>query len=127
MLDLGLDERALVVNMATWCAVCRSEIPHLRRLAEDIGDKLTFYGLPVDPGDTAEKLATYSEEAKPPYQILADTSPAHREAMAELLKARFGETPLPSAVLIDEGGRVLKSFKGTPTLSDLRLESGDPD
>lgn len=33
----------------------------------------------------------------------------------------FGEHPLPSTFIVDGGGRVLKSMKGTPTLSQLRL------
>jgi thiol-disulfide isomerase/thioredoxin len=124
ILELGLPEgRAplvLVVNMATWCAVCREEIPHLRRLATDAGDRVAFYGLAVDPEDSEEKLAKYRDDAEPPYQILADTGAIHREAMGKLLKSRFGDTPLPSSVLLDGEGRVLKVWKGTPTLSDLR-------
>ena len=125
-LDLGLGKRALIVNMATWCAVCRSEIPHLKRLAEDVAGELAFYGLPVDPEDTAEKLEKYSTEAEPPYQILAETTPEQRGRMAAVLKANFGDTPLPSSVLIDAEGRVLKAFKGTPTLSDVRALTVQP-
>ncbi len=121
-LDLPTDRApvTMVVNMATWCAVCRGEIPHLQRLADDAGDRVTFFGMPVDPSETEAEFAAYREGAAPPYNILEDTGAARREKMEALLRSRFGETPLPSTVLLDRDNRVLGVFKGTPTLSELR-------
>lgn len=120
-LDLGLAKSALVVNMATWCPVCRREISHLKRMAEDVGADLAFFGFSVDPKDGVDELAKYPEDVAPPYQILASATPAQREEMEASLKANFGDTPLPSSVLIDGDGYVITVFKGSPTLLYLRL------
>ena len=111
---------SLVVCMATSCAVCRSELPHLRRLSKAFGRELALFGLPVDPDDTEAKLTGYANELSPPYRILGALADHQREALEAHLKANFGDTPLPTSLLISQGGRVLATYKGTPTLSDLR-------
>lgn len=119
-LDLGLKKKInVVVTMTTWCPVCRGEIDHLRRLSEIVGEEVGFYAFPIDPEDSAEKLADFQKEARPPYEVLSPSS--QRENVESLLKKHFGELPLPSTFILDEKGRVLKALKGTPTLSQLRL------
>ncbi len=115
---------ALIVNIATWCAVCRGEIPHLSRLSEAM-PALRLFGLPADPTDTPEKLAAYQNDIDPPYQILVDNdTPSRRAAVGALLRERFGEEPLPCSILLGEDGAVLGVFKGSPTLSQLRRLTG---
>ena len=121
-LDLPVDgERILVVTMATWCQVCRGEIPHLARLAEAMGDKIKFYGFPIDPEDSPEKLARYKKDAGPVYDILGEVSAEQRAAIDNLMTKQFGERPLPSSFVLDGNGNVLRAQKGVPTLSELRL------
>ena len=111
---------SLVTCMATWCAVCRSELSHLRRLSRSTGKNVAFFGLPIDPEDTAAKLARYAKEASPPYQLLDPLSATQRKALEAHLQANFGDTPLPTSLLVNQTGRILATYKGTPTLSDLR-------
>jgi len=121
-LEFGLKKEInVVVTMTTWCPVCRGETDHLRRLSELSGDEVGFYAFPIDPEESSEKLAEFRKETKPPYEILSPAS--HREAVESLLRKHFGELPLPSTIILDGQGRVMKAFKGTPTLSQLRLLS----
>jgi thiol-disulfide isomerase/thioredoxin len=111
----------VIVTMTSWCPVCRGEIAHLKRLAGLVGSGVGFYGVPVDPEDDAAKLEQFQKEADPPYRIFTKISDEERKVVAELMTRIFGEQPLPSTFLTDREGRVLKSMKGTPTLSELRL------
>ena len=65
-------------------------------------------------------MTGYANELSPPYRILGALADHQREALEAHLKANFGDTPLPTSLLISQGGRVLATYKGTPTLSDLR-------
>ncbi len=111
---------SMVICMATWCAVCQGEIPHLKRLKEATAGRIAFFGFPVDRDDDAGKLLAYADTHSPPYEILTRTNDPHRDVMAAYLNRTFGNTPLPSTLLLDREGRVMASYKGTPTLSDLR-------
>ncbi len=118
-LDLPVQENInVVVTLATWCPVCRGEVAHLRRLAKELDD-VGFYAFPIDAEEGEEDYRKFEEEVKPPYQILRAGD--RREQIEALLKKSFGELPLPSTVLLDQQGNVLRVMKGTPTLSDLRL------
>ncbi|MDA7881179.1 ASPIC/UnbV domain-containing protein [Akkermansiaceae bacterium] len=111
----------VVVTLASWCPVCLGEVAQLRRLSESVGDDVGFYAFPIDPEDDEEKLEKFREKTNPPYEILSNPSAAQREEMEKLLLQNFEEMPLPSTFILDEQGEVLRAFKGTPTLSQLRL------
>ena len=124
VLDLGLPRDrpslSLVVCMATWCPVCREEIPHLNYLAEGTGGAIGFFGFPVDSEDSPAQLLEYRSRLTPPYQIIEGVTDTHRTKLAAHLKANFGEAPLPCSLVVDRRGRVVATYKGVPTLSDLR-------
>jgi thiol-disulfide isomerase/thioredoxin len=111
---------AVVVTMATWCPICRGEIPNLTRLAEATAGKIAFYGLPIDPDDTDKKLSKYRIDASPPYEILRNLTAAQREEIDQLMEKHFGDHPLPTTFIVDSTGRVLLMQKGIPTVSQLR-------
>jgi thiol-disulfide isomerase/thioredoxin len=105
---------------ATWCAACKGHLPTWERLGEEEG--VAIFGVPVDPEDDAAKLASYVEEWKPAYQMLADLDDTQRGVVTSFLGRRIGlaEAPLPSTVITDAEGGVLEVMMGVPTLSDLR-------
>ena len=111
----------VVVTMATWCPVCRGEVPHLRRLRENLGKEVGFYSLPVDADDDRSKLQKFQKEVNPPYVILDSISEGQREAVEALMKKSFGEHPLPTTLILDDEGNLLEAMKGTLTLSQVRL------
>jgi len=107
--------------MATWCPVCRAELPHLASIKEGLpGTGVALYGVPVDGSDTGEKLRKYAAENSPAYQLLADLPESEREKFRSLTRSRFGETPLPSTVITNAAGDVILLKKGTVDLSAVR-------
>ncbi|MGY8659861.1 MAG: ASPIC/UnbV domain-containing protein [Verrucomicrobiales bacterium] len=123
-LDLPFDKKLnVLVTLASWCPVCLVEVAHLRRLSENIGEGVGFHAFPIDPDDNEVKLAEFWEKTNPPYAILNYPTSSQREKVEKLMVQHFGEMPLPSTFILDDQGRVLRAFKGTPTLSQLRLLS----
>jgi hypothetical protein len=107
--------------MATWCPVCRGELPHLALIKAGLpATDVALYGVPVDGNDTASKLAEYAAQNSPAYQILADLPESEREKFRSLTRANFGETPLPSTIVTSASGDVILVKRGTLDLSTVR-------
>lgn len=107
--------------MATWCPVCRGELPHLAHIKAGLpASDVALYGVPVDGNDTAQMLGAYATENLPAYKLLTDMPEAEREKFRSLTRERFGETPLPSTIVTDGAGGVLLVQKGTINLSAVR-------
>lgn len=111
----------VIVTMATWCAVCRGELPHLADLREALPIReVALLGFPIDPEDTSERLANYVREAGPAYALLEATTAADQQWMKQLLVEHLGEAVLPATVIVDARGSVVRIRKGVPTLSEVR-------
>lgn len=109
-------------TMATWCAVCKGELPQLAILrAAFREDEVDLCGVPVDSTDTPEKLARYVEEYNPSYELLRDLSPGDVQAVrAVVTHATRIDNPLPASLVTDRRGRVLYAATGVPSVSDVR-------
>jgi len=55
-LDLYGRKPVVLVFWATWCGPCLKEIPAIRTLAKEFGDKVQFIGVSVDTAKTPEEL-----------------------------------------------------------------------
>ena len=117
-LDLTVQQELnVVVTLATWCPVCQGEIEHLKWLSKKV-EGLGLYAFPIDKTEGEEEWRKFEVDCKPPYKILNEIN--QRSAVEALMEKNFGEHPLPSSIILDKEGRILKVMKGTPTLSDLR-------
>jgi len=107
--------------MATWCPVCRGELPHLALIKAGLpASDVALYGVPVDGNDTAAMLKEYATKHSPAYQVLADLPELEREKFRAITRSRFGETPLPSTIVTNAAGDVILVKKGTLDLSAMR-------
>ena len=107
--------------MATWCHVCRGELPHLALIKAGLpASDVALYGVPVDGNDTAAMLDDYTAQHSPAYHLLAGLPELEREKFRALTRARFGETPLPSTIVTTASGDVILVKKGTLDLSTVR-------
>ena len=112
---------SLFTTMATWCDACKGQIPQLAALRASFDAKdLAMFGVPIDATDGMDELDTYSATYQPAYQLLADLSLSDRRAVNDLVRASTVVEALPSSVVTDTSGRVLKSFVGVPTVSEVR-------
>lgn len=97
---LNPDGYTLVDLWASWCGPCRKGFPALRKLHERYGDKVKFVSVAMfDEKDTWLKAM---REENLPWPQFKDT-----DEVAELMKASYNTTGVPSFFLIDPEGRVV--------------------
>lgn len=120
---LADDGLVVYTSMATWCSICKGELPTVARLRECFpANELAIVGLPIDPDDDDAKLARYLEANAPRYDMRTDLArnAAFRGTFSDILRKATGLDGLPSSVVTDRTGRVLHAGTGVPTVSDLR-------
>ena len=126
--DDNVKQYALVTSMATWCSSCKKMKPQLQVLQDQLSDRLTSYGFPMDENDSAENLKKYVSDNKPAYKLL-DATDQQREAFANILTNRRGKAALPGSILMNKDGAIIESWLGVPSISELasildRLDQG---
>ena len=111
----------LFVSMATWCPSCLNELPQLAHLRKVFGkEELGLFGIPIDEKDDADTLARYVSKHRPSYLLLANTSSEDRIHVKKWFSQMLHTDALPSTVITDGAGRVLKVIAGLPTVSQVR-------
>jgi len=95
---------------ATWCAPCRTEIPHFVKLQEQYGEQgLQVVGISMD--DTAKPVREFYREFKMNYPVAVGN-----EQVAE---AYGGVLGLPVTFLIGRDGRIAAKYVGEVQRSTL--------
>lgn len=101
---------------ATWCAPCRTEMPHLQTLHDEfIDDGLRVVGVSVDAGGSGRAVDRFTSDLGVEFLILRD--PAERVANL------FGAYGVPFNVLIDREGVVRWRHSGPVTSEDPQLRA----
>jgi thiol-disulfide isomerase/thioredoxin len=86
---------------ATWCAPCRTSIPHLTALQKKFPD-VVFLGVSDEEAATVKKFVTKLGEQMD-YTVAIDD---HGKTTADYLEA-FGQSGIPHAFIVDKEGRVV--------------------
>ncbi len=99
-LELGLpgDAPTLVVFWATWCGVCRQEMPKLVKLLNERPGAVRIVGVNVDTDVSAARR--FLDEAPLPYPNVSDPALVVADA--------FAATATPTLILIDRGGNEIE-------------------
>ena len=122
--------RVVVLNFwATWCPFCKKEIPHLIELKRELGEQgLAVIGAALNwqfnstdagkPSVFRQKVGAFSMEEGLNYTVALVA-----QDMEKMLH-RFGNpsTAIPYTVLIDQAGRVRRTYQGNPKPSVMRRE-----
>jgi len=103
--------RVLIVDYwATWCAPCRAEFPHFKKLLETYGDDLAIVAVTVDEDKRA--LDNFMADNKLPFLVglAADSS-----------TPSWGKTPpaMPTTFYIDRDGILVSFGKGKHSYDEL--------
>jgi len=111
----------MFTTMATWCKACRKHLPQFAHLRSVYAEgQLEMYGVPADAIETTKQLSDYVKIQQPSYRLLVDLTPEERTRVLAVLRATLHDEPLPSTIVTDAEGRVLKVFAGVPNVSQLR-------
>lgn len=126
--DAAAPPLKLFTTMATWCEVCRGELPQIAKLRASFGeDELALVGVPVDEGDDAEKVAAYRDAHAPAYRMLDPLSAAQRAEVSALVESALMVDALPAAIVTDARGGVLQVLGRVPSVSEpRRLQKAEP-
>jgi cytochrome c biogenesis protein CcmG, thiol:disulfide interchange protein DsbE len=108
-----LHGRPVVVNFfASWCAPCRTEMPHFERVHREVRDDVTFLGLAVR--DRPEDVRALIVDTGVTYRIGRDLDDRALVGVGAL-------GPLPVTAFVDEDGTVLQVLRGE--LDEERLRA----
>ncbi|CAD5109065.1 Thiol-disulfide oxidoreductase ResA [Pseudomonas carbonaria] len=107
-----LEGQWLVINYwAEWCAPCRTEIPELNLLAEQLAGQAEVFGVNFD-GLQGEELAKGAEDLGIRFTVLA-TDPAPRFDLPR-------SEALPVTYIVDASGKVRARLLGEQNAEGLR-------
>ena len=102
----------LINYWATWCEPCREEMPGLAALARtDAAKGLTIMGIAMDDGsDAPSRVREFVSRMKVPYPV-AFPAPTRQLGPREI--------SIPTSVLIDRHGRIVKTYAGAVEHDDF--------
>ena len=105
----ALNGAPVVINFwATWCQVCRSEIPELKKLAAD--SKVKVVGIALDQ-DGPDAVRAFVKEHEINYPVLMGD---------EQVFQRFNGAGIPYTLILDSSNRIVKIHRGVATAEELR-------
>jgi thiol-disulfide isomerase/thioredoxin len=95
---------------ATWCPPCRDELPALEQFARTYAGRVVVLG--VDQGESASVARDFARARGVTYPILVDLSEQYGRAYQGL--------GLPTTVIVDRDGHVVRGIDGAMTLAQMR-------
>ena len=101
--DVTKGDKVYVVEFwATWCAPCRTSIPHLTEMQKKYGDKVTFVGVSDEKADVVEKFVKQMGD-KMAYTVVADNN----KQTSKAYMGEFGINGIPHAFIVDKSGQII--------------------
>ena len=102
----------VVMNLwATWCPPCREEMPALERFYQESKGKGVVV-LGVDQGESAAAAGSFARDHGVTFPILLDADQQYGRSYAAI--------GLPTTVIIDRSGHVVRGIDGQLTLAQMR-------
>ena len=89
---------------ATWCGPCRTEMPDLQELHDELGDHAGFTMLAINLQEDAAQVRGFAAELDLSFQILLDSSGE--------TSAAYGARTLPMSYVIAKDGSILARIIG---------------
>ncbi len=95
----------LVNIWATWCIPCRTEMPALQRLYQDLGPKgLRILAVSIDDRAAGKAVAAFVKELGLTFEVLHDQSGD--------IQRVYQTTGVPESFLLDKNGVIVKKVIG---------------
>ncbi len=100
----------LLIFWATWCPVCKEEIPHVKELQEKFGPKgLEILAINVGVNDSEKRTKAFMKKYKMNYPVLFDTG--------SKITKKYGVQGTPTVMIVDSEGVV--RYKSASLPKDL--------
>ncbi len=104
----------LVTFFATWCPPCRMEVPELKKLQENFGDKnFSVVAISADQGGVAV-VADFVARKKLNYPVLM--------ASYKVISDFGGVYGFPTSFLVNTAGNVVKRYQGFVDYDTLKRD-----
>jgi len=102
----------VVMNLwASWCPPCRAEMPDLQRLAEaEAGRRIAVVG--VNEGESPRRARAFADSLGIRFPVWIDG--------AQQYGRTYNALGLPTTVILDRQGVVIRAFDGPLTLDEMR-------
>lgn len=109
------------VSFTTASPSVAADVQALRELKEALAPEgVDVAAVPVDAADNNARLAAYAKEWKPTSRLVNLPPDRRSEAVAAYRQALGQDPPLPSTVVTDDAGHILKASPGLPDVVALR-------
>lgn len=104
--------RVVLMNLwASWCPPCRAEMPDLQRVADAYGDgSVAIVG--VNEGESPERARAYADALGIRFPIWVDGAQRYGRS--------YGALGLPTTVILDRRGVVVRGFDGALTFDQMK-------
>ena len=102
----------VVMNLwASWCPPCRAEMPDLQKLADTYGPRgIAVVG--INEGESPQRARAFAGSLRIRFPIWIDSSEQYGRTYTAL--------GLPTTVIVDRQGIVVRGFDGALTLDQMR-------
>ncbi len=100
---------SLLIFWRSTCPHCRAELPRIKELVEEIGDRVNIIAVSLDTDD--EYFKNYIEELKPNFPIYRSL---------ELRPCIGGIRGVPTLFVLDENLNIIKKFEGTTPNDEIK-------
>jgi len=114
--DIRGNKPLFIVFWATWCPVCKEEVPALKSLYDQFKERgLEFLAVNVGINDSAKKAGRYVEKYGITYPVAFDNGSA--------VTKKYGVMGTPTIVIVDKGGTIRYFSAAVPTDLDDHFDS----
>lgn len=110
----------LIDTMATWCEPCKIEMAHLYEVQRVASDNVTIVSISISPAtDGISDMIKFKEDEEKIQGLLFNWD--FGIDVDEIIIAKFNVTVIPTLILLDQDGELIKRWAGvTPTEEILK-------
>jgi len=83
---------------ATWCPICKKEIPRVKALQDELGDKIEILAINIAVNDSVANVKQYQKDHKLNYSLAFD--------QGSKVSKQYGVIGTPTQVVIDIDGNI---------------------
>lgn len=107
--DLKGKKPVYLIFWATWCPVCKKELPQVKELHKRLGDRIEFIGINVGINEMEEDVKGYIKKNGLDFKMVFDKDTK--------ISRSFGVMGTPTQLIIDRSGTA--QYRGSDIPEDL--------